>query len=141
MYLRLGVDPRIFLPLVMLGGLATSLALSQGPHRPSVRASAASGMLVGANGKSAETLPALLDPASSLKPVAMASSRLSFGAPNLRLGATTLPVLPNRPEPSNPGGSAPAMAPAPPGSEEEGACPAGMVLVEGDYCQVVGHVC
>jgi len=100
MYLRLSLDPRVLLPLVMLGGLATSLALSAVPKGARVP------FLIGddavSSGKSAKTLPARPEPpptAPSSQPAAAAE---------------------NGPNP---------------------ACAEGMLLVEGDYCPALGHVC
>jgi len=127
MYLRLTLDPRILLPLLMLGGLAASLTLSVGPRGALPRASASDSVVV-SSGKSAETLPALLNPAASLAPVRRAPP------PNPWL-ATQAPQPP--PAPVNPAVTAPALT----SDETGGACAEGMVLVEGDYCPQLGHVC
>ena len=63
MFLRFGLDPRVLLPLLMLGGLTTSLAFSA---RPGPRLGL--GFDRALSSKSAERLPALFDPGSSLLP-------------------------------------------------------------------------
>jgi Sulfatase-modifying factor enzyme 1 len=149
MYLRLSLDPRILLPLVMLGGLATSVALYQGAggvaeasalagHRRAPSADAPQGAWPGSrmsgDAKPRETLPTLLDPAASLRPAATASAARSLlGRPS------NLPLYPAKERSVNPTGANAAAPLAPP--LEAGDCPEGMLLVEGDYCQVVGHVC
>ncbi len=136
MYLRLTLDPRVLLPLLMLGGLATSLALSVGPRgarsprlgRDSAAvAPAYRETVVVSNAKSAETLPALLNPGASLAP----APRHSL-PPNPWLEPSVASRDPE-PTPTPPAVATPPLAPE--------ACPDGMVLVEGDYCPVLGHVC
>jgi hypothetical protein len=148
MYLRLSLDPRILLPLVMLGGLATSLALYQGAAR-GVRGrsadapQAARAMFensvdapVAAAPKPSETLPTLLDPAASLRPAATAPvGGHAFGGSGPTLLGRSVTSYPFSPAPS------PGPTAAAPLADEATECPDGMVLVDGDYCSTVGHVC
>ena len=132
MYLRLSLDPRILLPLLMLGGLATSLALSTGP-RVKLALHSSGDDFVSVNAKSAETLPAVLNPALSLPSM-----------PSARKADSPDPwLLLTRPGPSEPQPPVPGTASlnAVPGDEATDPCPEGMVLVEGDYCPNLGHVC
>jgi sulfatase modifying factor 1 len=131
MYLRLSLDPRILLPLLMLGGLATSLAMSSRPHRSESHRLDGFGVPQ-SSAKSPETVPALLNPAAVL------------------LAPSATPALRSWPLLSDPHLIEPPMAPpnalanrSPPGSlpEESEACAEGMILVEGDYCPALGHVC
>ncbi|HKQ69227.1 MAG TPA: SUMF1/EgtB/PvdO family nonheme iron enzyme [Polyangiaceae bacterium] len=140
MYLRLSLDPRVLLPLLMLGGLATSVALYEGSRSPLAVAETAwpqartprPGLPDSPN---TETLP-LLDPSASLQ----------FGA---RPGGALRPLGPSTPSGSPlfstsaaPSGPSRDQLVAPPlARPDEGACADGMVLVEGDYCPVLGHVC
>ena len=138
MYLRLSLDPRILLPLVMLGGLATSVALYQGTARSATQSrdlSSRHAAPVLVDVRPHEGLPTLLDPAASLRPAATASAgRSLLGRPS------SLPLYPLNGQPDSNG-----VNPAPPVLAESDAeptvCPSGMLLVDGDYCQVVGHVC
>jgi hypothetical protein len=140
MYLRLSLDPRILLPLLMLGGFATSVALYQGSRgsvgaRPAVfRDEPDLTQVEALDAKPRETLPTLLDPAVSLRPAATASATLTlFGRPSMSM-VTTTPAK----------GDAHAFNSHPPSADsalEPTSCPEGMLLVEGDYCQVLGHVC
>jgi hypothetical protein len=110
----------------MLGGLAASLALSVGP-RGALRSYPSADTIVVSSGNPSETLPVLLNPAASLAPV--------------RRPPPPNPWLVENSRPSEP---SPAVnqAPAVSASEEpDDTCPDGMVLVEGDYCPVLGHVC
>jgi Sulfatase-modifying factor enzyme 1 len=144
MYLRLSLDPRILLPLVMLGGLAASVGLYQGSGRGVAQASELAGhhaarrqtdvpML--ADMRPRETLPTLLDPAVSLRPAATASAgRSLLGRP------TSLPFYATNERKPDSNGVNPAPS-VPPDGLVGGDCPEGMLMVEGDYCQVVGHVC
>jgi formylglycine-generating enzyme len=132
MYLRLSLDPRILLPLLMLGGLATSLATSARPPRSeSHRLDAV--WVPRSSAKFPETLPALLNPAAVLMP------------PPALPAPSPWPLL-SDPHPIEPP-MAPANAlanPSPPRSPPEAsseACAEGTILVEGDYCPALGHVC
>jgi sulfatase modifying factor 1 len=138
MYLRLSLDPRIMLPLVMLGGLATSVALYQGSGSGLAQA----GELRGHHSaptqvdvKPRETLPTLLDPAASLRPAAIASVGRWLGPPS------NAPFYPSNERKADPSVVNPAPQAAREGVSEGGECPEDMLLVDGDYCQVVGHVC
>src|SRR5262245_31231421 len=65
MFFRLTFDHRVFLPLLMLGGLGTSLALSGPAKRHATTSFAApppSSAVLTSGRKSAETLPSFLDP-------------------------------------------------------------------------------
>ena len=138
MYLRLSLDPRILLPLVMLGGLATSVALYQGSAALAAQSRERSShhfAPVLADVRPREGLPTLLNPAASLRPAATASAgRSLLGRPS------NLPLYPLNGQP-NSNGLNPAPPPLAESDSEPGECPAGMLLVDGDYCQVVGHVC
>jgi len=136
MYLRLGLDPRIFLPLLMLGGLATSLALSaegRGRRGGDLGASAP----VAVTGKSAETLPALLDPAAPLVPHRATLPPNPWPVSTYQGPAGALSPPPN----SVATGDATPSATAPDREEVPESCADGMVLVEGDFCSNLGHVC
>jgi hypothetical protein len=138
----------------MLGGLATSVALYQGsrgvagsraavlrdePDAPGLadtptaaRREFLTGDAPSVDAKPRETLPTLLDPAVSLRPAATASATLPlFGRPS------HVAMYPTGQAKSETRGlnSPPAAA------DEPVDCPEGMLLVEGDYCQVLGHVC
>src|SRR6266851_2106874 len=140
MYLRLSLDPRILLPLVMLGGLAGSLALYQGSGRGVAQASDLSSHhavpITPLDAKPRETLPTLLDPAASLMPAASAS-----GGGWLLGRPSSLPLYPSNHQTPEPSGINAGSRVLPEAAPEAGGCPDGMLLVEGDYCQVVGHVC
>ncbi len=129
MYLRLSLDPRVLLPLLMLGGLATSLALTARPNaHASSRSPGASqpteAVVIVA--KSAEGLPAFLDPGASpqvaggVRSVSPWLDPSGFPPPERVPAAAVAPVA--EADPAEP-------------------CGDGMVLVEGDYCTVLGHVC
>jgi len=81
-------------------------------------------------------LPTLLNPAASLLPAATASVGRSLLGPS-----STLPLHPPNDRKSDSNGYNPAPPVLPEVAPESGDCPEGMLLVEGDYCQVVGHVC
>jgi len=133
MYLRLSLDPRVFLPLLMLGGLAVSLAWSGSASRlPSLTlAPAADDAPQAASfGKSAETLPRELNPGASL-----VTSRT---APALNPWLVPNPVATPNPANSPENGAEPASGAA---VLSDDTCPDGMVMVEGDYCPNLGHVC
>jgi sulfatase-modifying factor enzyme 1 len=134
MYLRLGLDPRVFLPLIMLGGLAVSLAWSGGAgrHAPSTSlVSTGDAPEIVSFGKSAETLPRQLDPAASLAP----ARPVSPPSPWLTPSRVSAPDPANSPD-NGPNQPAPALA-----DMSDDTCPEGMVLVDGDYCPNLGHVC
>jgi hypothetical protein len=129
MYLRLSFDPRVLLPLVMLGGLATSLALSARPRGAESHPTAETAYAPRWSAKSAKTLPTVLDPAASL---------LLAPAPR---PANTLLVLPDPSLDDRANAVANPSPVTPPVEPTAEACAEGMVLVEGDYCPVLGHVC
>jgi formylglycine-generating enzyme required for sulfatase activity len=114
----------------MLGGVATSLLVSRGVQGPRVGGPADD--VVAVTGKSTETLPRLLDPAASLTPTRPAPPR----DPWLLRGPAPLAENPKlQPDPGPPAALAEHREVA------AGKCPEGMILVEGDYCPVLGHVC
>ena len=143
MLARLSIDPRIVIPVVMLGGLAISLALYDGKRHSAVREGGRDDSVPPGDGNlegtSEGVLPTAFDPSVSL------AGRMSSGTPR----GDPLSILlsfPSAPQatsglavqvagPMPPGGLAPTAEPV------ETDCPEGMVLVEGDYCPVVGHVC
>src|SRR5882724_6313062 len=96
MFLRLSSDPRILLPLTMLGGFLTSLALYQGSHPPRALSGDQAPPRRAPNPSSAnpqEALPAFLDPSASSG--AGVGARVPFGAElPARSPATTLVLLP-----------------------------------------------
>jgi hypothetical protein len=110
----------------MLGGLAASLAITIGPRGARMYRTSGDSLAV-SNGNSAETLPVLLNPAASLAPV----RRPPPPNPWLVQGPPPPPTPVNSPPPA-------VSAPA---DEVGDSCPDGMVLVEGDYCPQLGHVC
>jgi hypothetical protein len=149
MYLRLSLDPRILLPLFMLGGLATSVALYQSsrgaaaaravvfrdePDVPPDSPMADAPKAARPDAKPRETLPTLLDPAASLRPAATASAPLTIlGRPS------SMPLYAGPGKTDSHGLNSPPVPED--GAGDVAACPDGMLMVDGDYCQVVGHVC
>src|SRR5258708_4065270 len=124
MYLRLSLDPRVLLPVLMLGGLATSLALSARPHRAESHPSETAHAPLW-SAKSAKTLPTALDPGASLAP-----------APSPR-PSNSLLVLPDPSVEDHARAVANPSPATPPADLAPEACAEGMVLVEGDYCPVL----
>jgi hypothetical protein len=110
----------------MLGGLAASLAVSVGA-RGALRHDPNTDVIVVSSGKSAETLPVLLNPAASLAPV--------------RRPPPANPWLVESPRPPTDPTAHPAALSEPDPDDRGDTCPDGMVLVEGDYCPLLGHVC
>ena len=112
----------------MLGGLATSLAISARPRAAEFHPTETS-HVPSWSAKSAKTLPTILDPATSLAP-----------APSPRPPGSLL-VLPDPSLDDRAGAVANPPPSPPPADPAPDACAEGMVLVEGDYCPVLGHVC
>ncbi len=137
-YLRFSPDPRVL--VLVLGGLASSLVLSAEPGG----AREGRDDLLLWNDKSSETLPRLLDPGVS--PIAVQPSAVDPSAVDpWYVGSLQYPggLPPPRSE------SAEALAstdlassvPAPAADDPGNECPFGMILVEGNYCPILGHVC